>query len=120
MLRLGLTGGIGAGKSTVARRLAELGAVVVDADRLAREVVAPGAPGLAAVVAAFGPGVLAPDGALDRQALGALVFGDEQARSRLNGILHPRIAELTRDRLAALPSDAIAVHDVPLLGDNGM
>lgn len=120
MLRLGLTGGIGAGKSTVARRLAGHGAVVVDADRLAREVVEPGTDGLAAVVEAFGPDVLGPDGALDRAALGSIVFGDEGARLRLNGILHPRIAALTAERLAALPPEAIAVHDVPLLVENRM
>jgi dephospho-CoA kinase len=120
VLRLGLTGGIGAGKSTVARRLAELGAVVVDADQLAREVVEPGSPGLAAVVEAFGDGVLTADGALDRPALGAVVFADGGARSRLNAILHPRIAALTRERLATLPPEAIAVHDVPLLVENGM
>lgn len=118
MLRLGLTGGIGAGKSTVARRLTELGAVAVDADQLAREVVEPGTEGLTAVVDAFGPGVLTTDGTLDRVALGAIVFGDDAARLRLNGILHPRIAELTRERLAGLPADAIVVHDVPLLVEN--
>jgi dephospho-CoA kinase len=120
VLRLGLTGGIGAGKSTVARRLVEHGAVLVDADRLAREVVEPGTEGLAAVAAAFGPGVLAADGALDRPALGSLVFADEAARRRLNQILHPRIAALTAERFAAAPSDAVVVHDVPLLVENRM
>jgi dephospho-CoA kinase len=104
----------------VAHRLVGLGAVLIDADQLAREVVEPGTPGLAAVQEEFGPKVLTADGALDRAALGALVFRDEQARLRLNSILHPRIAELTRERLAALPPDAIAVHDVPLLVENGM
>ena len=118
MLRLGLTGGIGSGKSTAARRLAEHGAVVVDADRLAREVVEPGTAGLAAVVAAFGPGVLTPDGALDRPALGRLVFGNDGARLLLNGILHPRIATLTAERMAAAGPDAVVVHDVPLLVEN--
>ena len=120
MLRLGLTGGIGAGKSTAARRLAERGATVVDADRLAREVVEPGTAGLAEVVAAFGSAVLTADGALDRAALGRLVFSDDDARRRLNGLLHPRIAELTRERMAAAGPDAIVVHDVPLLVENGM
>jgi len=120
VLRVGLTGGIGAGKSTVARALARLGAVVVDADRLARRVVEPGSPGLGAVVEAFGPGVLAADGSLDRPALGALVFSDDAARDRLNGILHPRIAELTAREVAAAPADAVVVHDVPLLVENGL
>lgn len=120
MLKVGLTGGIGAGKSTVARRLAQRGAVVVDADRIAREVVEPGSDGLAAVVAAFGPGVLAPDGALDRPALGRVVFADDEARARLNGILHPRIALRTHELMAAAPADAVVVHDVPLLVENRM
>jgi dephospho-CoA kinase len=120
VLRVGLTGGIGAGKSTVAGRLAERGAVVLDADRLAREVVEPGTPGLAAVVEAFGPQVLLPDGSLDRPALGRVVFGDESARQRLNGILHPRIAARTAELFAAAPPDAIVVHDVPLLVENRM
>jgi dephospho-CoA kinase len=118
MLKVGLTGGIGAGKSTVAARLARRGAVVLDADRLAREVVEPGTPGLAAVVEAFGPEVLTPDGGLDRPALGRLVFGDEAARLRLNGLLHPRIASRTAQLFAAAPPDAIVVHDVPLLVEN--
>lgn len=119
MLRVGLTGGIGAGKSTVARRLAQLGAVVVDADVLAREVVAPGSEGLAQVVEAFGTGVLQPDGALDRAALGRLVFGDPAARSRLEAITHPRIRALTDVRFAAAPDGAVVVHDVPLLVELG-
>lgn len=120
MLRVGLTGGIGAGKSTVARRLAGHGAVVLDADSLAREVVEPGTPGLAAVVEAFGPGVVLPDGGLDRPALGQVVFGDAAARQRLNGILHPLIAARTAQLFAAAPADAVVVHDVPLLVENGM
>ncbi|WP_336921118.1 dephospho-CoA kinase [Aquipuribacter sp. SD81] len=119
MLRVGLTGGIGAGKSTVARRLAGHGAVVVDADRLAREVVAPGTDGLAAVADAFGPGVLAPDGSLDRAALGALVFADPAARHRLEGITHPRIRALTEQAFAQAGTDAVVVHDVPLLVELG-
>ncbi|GDY31084.1 dephospho-CoA kinase [Gandjariella thermophila] len=120
MLRVGLTGGIGAGKSTVARRLAEHGAVVLDADRIAREVVEPGTEGLAEVVAAFGTDVLTADGALDRAALAGRVFGDDAARQRLNAILHPRIGARTAELMAAAPPDAIVVHDVPLLVENGL
>jgi dephospho-CoA kinase len=120
VLRVGLTGGIGAGKSTVAQGLARLGAVVVDADQLARRAVEPGSAGLGAVVEAFGPGVLAADGSLDRPALGRLVFSDEAARERLNATLHPRIAELTAREVAAAPHDAVVVHDVPLLVENGL
>ncbi len=120
MLRLGLTGGIGAGKSTVAATLAELGAVVVDADRIAREVVEPGTEGLAAVVEAFGEDVLDAEGALDRPALGRIVFGDEEKLARLNGILHPRIAARTAELVADAADDAVLVHDVPLLVENGM
>lgn len=120
MLKVGLTGGIGAGKSTVAARLVERGALLIDADRLAREVVEPGTPGLAAVVEAFGDQVLLPDGGLDRPSLGRLVFGDEAARLRLNGILHPRIAARTAELVAAAPPDTVLVHDVPLLVENRM
>jgi len=120
VLRVGVTGGIGAGKSTVARRLAARGAVLIDADALAREVLAPGTTGLAEVREAFGNGVLGPDGGLDRAALGALVFADGDARARLNGITHPRIAALTAERVAAAPDDAVVVHDVPLLVENAM
>ncbi|WP_051085997.1 dephospho-CoA kinase [Actinomycetospora chiangmaiensis] len=120
MLRVGLTGGIGAGKSTVASELASLGAVIVDSDKIAREVVEPGTDGLAAVVEAFGPDVLDADGALDRPALGKIVFNDDEARARLNGILHPRIGRRTGELVAAAPSDAVLVHDVPLLVENGM
>src|SRR5918911_155603 len=120
MLRVGLTGGIAAGKSTAARVLAALGALVVDADVLARRVVEPGTPGLAAVVAAFGDGVLQPDGSLDRAALARVAFADEASRSRLNAVLHPRIAELATKELAAAPPDAVVVHDVPLLVENGL
>ncbi|MFI0721211.1 dephospho-CoA kinase [Streptomyces sp. NPDC021224] len=120
MLTVGLTGGIGAGKSEVARLLASYGAILVDADRIAREVVEPGTPGLAAVVEEFGPGVLAPDGSLDRPKLGAIVFADEQRRKALNAIVHPlvgaRSAELQQ---AAGPGD-IVLHDVPLLTENGL
>lgn len=115
MLRVGLTGGVGAGKSTVARRLAALGAVVVDADVLAREVVAPGSEGLAAVVEEFGPGVLGPDGALDRAALASVVFGNADRRRALEAVTHPRIAARTAELFAAAPADAVVVHDIPLL-----
>ena len=119
MLRIGLTGGIGSGKSTVARLLAERGAAVVDADVLAREVVAPGTPGLAAVVEAFGERVLTPDGALDRPALAAVVFGDAQARARLDGIVHPLVRARAAESIAALRADAVVVQDIPLLVETG-
>jgi len=115
MLRVGLSGGIGSGKSTVARALARRGAFVVDADAIAREVVEPGEPGLAAVVERFGPGVLDGEGRLDRPKLAALVFDDSGARADLNAIVHPRVAAETVRRIAAAPPDAIVVIDVPLL-----
>lgn len=118
MLRIGLTGGIGAGKSTVARELERLGAVVIDADVLAREVVAPGSAGLAAVVAEFGEGVLRDDGALDRPTLGRIVFADPVARARLEAVTHPLIAAETARRLAELPEGSVVVHDVPLIVEN--
>ncbi|HEY2205681.1 MAG TPA: dephospho-CoA kinase [Pseudonocardia sp.] len=120
MLRIGLTGGIGAGKSTVARGLTDLGAIVVDADQVAREVVRPGSPGLAEVARAFGEEVLDADGALDRPRLASVVFADPQARSRLNGILHPLIGRRTAELVAEAPADGILVHDVPLIVENDM
>ncbi|WP_226346155.1 dephospho-CoA kinase [Agilicoccus flavus] len=120
MLKVGLTGGIGSGKSTVARRLAELGACVVDSDVLAREVAAPGGDGLARVRRRFGDGVITADGSLDRPALASAVFGDDAARADLEGILHPLIAERTAQVVAAAPPDAIVVHDVPLLVEKHM
>jgi dephospho-CoA kinase len=120
MLRVGLTGGIGAGKSTVARRLVELGATLVDADQVAREVVLPGSVGLSRLVAEFGEGVLDADGALDRPGLGEIVFGDPGARQRLNGILHPLIGQRTAELIAEAPSDSVIVHDVPLLVEGSM
>jgi dephospho-CoA kinase len=120
MRRIGLTGGIGSGKSTACAILAGLGASVIDADALAREVVAPGSEGLDAVVDAFGEEVLAPDGSLDRAALAERVFADETSRQTLNGITHPRIAARTRELIAQLPDDAVLVHDVPLLVELGM
>ncbi len=120
MLKVGLTGGIGAGKSLVAGRLGELGAVVIDADALARAVLAPGTPGLSEVAAVFGTQVLTPQGTLDRAALAGLVFNDAVARSQLNRITHPRIAALTLEAFAAAPPDSVVVHDVPLLVENAM
>ena len=120
MLRVGLTGGIGSGKSTAARRFAELGAVLVDSDVLAREVVAGGTEGLGEVVAAFGAGVLGRDGELDRPALAAVVFGDPRARARLNAIVHPRVRDRAEELIAAAAGDAIVVQDVPLLVETGM
>jgi dephospho-CoA kinase len=119
VLRIGLTGGIGSGKSTVAELLADRGARVVDADRIAREVVEPGTPGLAAVVAEFGPEVLTADGALDRPALAARVFGDPAARSRLDAVVHPLVRARAAELAAAAPADAVVVHDVPLLVETG-
>jgi len=120
MLRVGLSGGIGAGKSTVADRLRELGALVVDSDLLAREVVAPGSEGLAAVVERFGPQVLAADGSLDRAALGAIVFADGAGRRDLERITHPRIAVRAGELVAAAPPETVVVHDVPLLVEKHM
>ena len=122
MLRIGLTGGIAAGKSVVARRLGELGAVVIDHDVLAREVVEPGTVGLEEVVEAFGGGVLGSDGALDRPALGRLVFDDAAARERLESILHPEIRRIAAEREAqagAADDRAVVVHDIPLLVETG-
>jgi dephospho-CoA kinase len=116
-LRVGLTGGIGAGKSEVSRRLASYGAVVIDADAVAREVVAPGTPGLAEVVREFGPDVLRPDGSLDRNRLGGLVFADESLRVKLNAIIHPRVGERMAE-LERQAGGAVIVHDVPLLAEN--
>ncbi|WGW13761.1 dephospho-CoA kinase [Saxibacter everestensis] len=120
MLLLGLTGGIAAGKSMIATRLADLGAVVIDADLLARQAVEAGSPGLEAIADAFGPDVMLPDGTLDRPALGRVIFNDEQARARLNAIVHPAVRELFSHRLAEAPADSIVVHDVPLLVENAM
>jgi dephospho-CoA kinase len=116
---VGLTGGIGSGKSAVAHRLAELGAVVIDADALAREVVAAGTEGLAAVVAAFGPEVLTVDGTMDRAKVAALVFGDEDKRRQLEAVIHPRVRERSMHMISAAPPDAVIVHDIPLLVESG-
>ncbi|MFI6257286.1 dephospho-CoA kinase [Micromonospora zamorensis] len=120
MLRVGLTGGIGSGKSAVAARLVERGAVLIDADQVAREVVAPGTEGLAEIVAAFSDAVLDDDGALDRVALGAVVFADEKARRRLELITHPRVRARTAELAAAAAPGAIVVNDVPLLVEVGL
>ncbi len=120
MHRIGLTGGIGAGKSTVARLLAAHGAVVVDADALAREVVAAGTPGLQQVVDAFGDGVLREDGSLDREALGRIVFNDPDRRRELEQITHPLIGRRTQELFEQAGPDDVVVHDVPLLVELGM
>ena len=119
MLKVGLTGGIAAGKSLVARTLVDCGAVLIDADALAREVVAPGTEGLAAVVEAFGPDILAADGSLDRPKLASVVFGDEDHRNRLNGIIHPLVRARAAQLAAEAPQDAILVQDIPLLVETG-
>ena len=123
MLRVGLTGGIGSGKSEVSRRLAARGAVILDADVASREVVAPGTPGLARIAEAFGPEVIGPDGALDRERLGAIVFADPAQRERLNAIVHPLVREWMRagDQAAADSGrdGLVVVHDVPLLAEGG-
>ena len=116
---MGLTGGVASGKSTVSAMLRDLGAVVVDADVLAREVVAPGTGGLAEVVEAFGEGVLTPDGELDRPAVASLVFADEEARRRLEAIIHPRVRRRGADLEASAGPDAVVVHDIPLLAETG-
>ncbi|MBO9578799.1 MAG: dephospho-CoA kinase [Microbacteriaceae bacterium] len=121
MRLLALTGGIAAGKSLVSSRLRELGAVVVDADVLAREAVAPGSPGLARVAEAFGAGVLQADGSLDRAALGAIVFADPERLAVLNAITHPEVQRLAREAFAAAAAadpDAVVIYDVPLLAEN--
>ncbi|MBB1030823.1 dephospho-CoA kinase [Dietzia sp. SLG310A2-38A2] len=120
MLMVGLTGGIGAGKSTVTTVLAEAGAVIVDADRIAREIVEPGTPGLAMLVAEFGDDIVGPDGALDRAALAARAFVDAERTAALNAITHPLIGERTAELFGSAPDDAIVVHDMPLLVEGGM
>ena len=118
-MRVGLTGGVASGKSTVSGMLAELGAVVIDADKLAREVVARGTPGLAAVVEAFGPELLTAEGDLDRPAMGAVVFNDEGKRRTLEGIIHPLVFERIVALEEAAPEGAVVVHDIPLLAESG-
>ena len=118
-MQIGVTGGIGSGKSSAARRFGQLGALVIDADEVAREVVEPGTDGLAAVAAEFGPQVLDGQGRLDRAALARIVFADEDARARLNAILHPRIRARVAERIAAAPPGTVVVQDVPLLVETG-
>ncbi|WP_405873852.1 MULTISPECIES: dephospho-CoA kinase [unclassified Streptomyces] len=120
MLKVGLTGGIGAGKSEVSRLLVECGAVLIDADRIAREVVAPGTAGLAAVVEAFGDEVLTADGSLDRPRLGSIVFADPEKLAVLNSIVHPLVGARSHELEAAAAQDAVVVHDVPLLAENSL
>lgn len=117
--RVGLTGGIASGKSTVSAMLEELGAVIIDGDKLAREVVERGTPGLAAVVEAFGEELLTPEGDLDRPALGKVVFGDEARRKVLEGIVHPLVFERYAALEASAPEGALVVHDIPLLAESG-
>ncbi|WP_030811128.1 dephospho-CoA kinase [Streptomyces sp. NRRL S-337] len=120
MVKVGLTGGIGAGKSEVSRLLASYGAVIVDADKIAREVVEPGTPGFAAVVEEFGEDVLAPDGTLDRPKLGGIVFADPGKLKALNSIVHPLVGARSAELEASAGPDAVVVHDVPLLTENGL
>nr|WP_203596820.1 dephospho-CoA kinase [Actinomadura bangladeshensis] len=119
-MKVGLTGGIGSGKSEVSARLDERGAVVIDADKIAREVVEPGTPGLAAVVAEFGEDVLLPSGALDREKVGKIVFADPERLAALNAIVHPLVGERMQELMDAAPADAVVVYDVPLLAENGL
>ena len=118
-MRVGLTGGVASGKSTVSAMLAELGAVVIDADLLAREVVAAGSDGLAEIVAEFGPKVLTEDGELDRPAMGSLVFADPERRQALEAIIHPRVRRRGRELEAATAPGTVVVHDIPLLAETG-
>lgn len=118
-MRIGLTGGIGAGKSTVSGIMRELGAVVIDSDQLAREVVEPGTAGLAQVVEAFGPEVLTPDGHMDRAKVGTIVFADPQQRQRLEAIVWPLVGEASAALTAAAGAEGVVVHDIPLLVESG-
>ena len=120
MLRIGLTGGIGAGKSTVSRAFAECGGVIVDGDVISREVVQPGTEGLAALVEHFGDGILLPDGALNRPALAGIAFSDEDKRLTLNGIVHPLVAHRRSELIAAAAEDAVIIEDIPLLVESQM
>jgi len=115
VLRVGLTGGIGAGKSEVSRRLAAQGAIIIDADAIAREVVAPGTPGLEQVIEAFGTRLLSADGALERERLGEIVFADAAKLAQLNGIVHPLVGKRMTELETTASEDAIVVHDVPLI-----
>jgi dephospho-CoA kinase len=117
---VGLTGGIGSGKSAVASMLRDRGAIIIDSDRLAREVVEPGTPGFDQVIAEFGPSVVGGDGSLDRPALGRLVFADPAARKRLEAIIHPLVRARAAEIAAAAPPEAVVVNDVPLLIEAGL
>jgi len=120
VLKVGLTGGIGSGKSEVSARLRAHGAMIIDADRIAREVVEPGTPGLAAVAAEFGEEILRPDGSLDREKLASIVFSDADRRAALNAIVHPLVGERVAELMEAAPEDAVVVYDVPLLVENDL
>jgi dephospho-CoA kinase len=120
MLRIGLTGGIGAGKSAVSAQFSQCGGVVVDGDVIAREVVEPGTEGLTALVDAFGAEILLPDGALNRPALAAKAFSSDETRATLNGIVHPLVAKRRAELIAAVPEDSVVVEDIPLLVESGM
>ncbi|MFM6977210.1 MAG: dephospho-CoA kinase [Micrococcales bacterium] len=120
MFLIGLTGGIAAGKSTVAKRWVEHGALEIDADAIAREVVEPGSDGLRQIVETFGENILNPDGSLNRAKLGELIFSDELKRLALNAIVHPLVKDRTKQILADLPSNAIAIYNVPLLVEAGV
>ncbi|MFK0082647.1 dephospho-CoA kinase [Glutamicibacter sp. NPDC090743] len=119
MMHVGLTGGVASGKSAVAAKLAALGAVVIDADALARKVVEPGTPGLAAIKDTFGEAVLLADGSLNRPALGAIVFADEAARAKLNAIVHPLVREQAAKLRQGAPAGSLVVEDIPLLVETG-
>ncbi|MFI1399822.1 dephospho-CoA kinase [Streptomyces sp. NPDC020681] len=120
MLKVGLTGGIGAGKSEVSRLLESYGAVLIDADKIAREVVEPGTAGLAAVVEAFGPDILTAEGNLDRPKLGSIVFADADRLATLNAIVHPLVGARSQELEKAAGQDAVVIHDVPLLTENNL
>ncbi len=119
-MRVGLTGGVGSGKSTVAALLAEHGATIIDADAIAREVVEPGTPGFAAVVEKFGDEIVGTDGRLDRPALAAIVFRDAERRAELNAVVHPLVGQRVTEVAAAAPEDAVVVYDIPLLVENDL
>ena len=120
MLRIGLTGGIGAGKSALSATFAECGGIIVDGDVIAREVVQPGTEGLASLVEAFGEDILQPDGSLDRPALAAKAFADDEERQKLNGIVHPLVGKRREEIIASVPEDSVVVEDIPLLVESGM
>jgi dephospho-CoA kinase len=120
VLRVGLTGGIGSGKSEVSRRLVAQGAVLIDADQISRQMVEPGTSGLAEIVTEFGPDVLLPDGSLNRPRLGEIIFGDPARREKLNAIIHPRVRARSQELEDAAEENAIVVQDVPLLTENNL